>query len=108
MKKLALLCVSVSLTFVVFAQEIQHEAIAINVEVPVNVFNETAESTGGITDSSANIAASFERASDASDNYYLLYYMPREYRADGKFRKIKVRVKDKNFRITHRSGYIAD
>jgi VWFA-related protein len=73
-----------------------------------NVFNEMAESTGGITDSSANIAASFERASNASDNYYLLYYMPREYRADGKFRKIKVRVKNKNYRIMHRAGYIAD
>jgi VWFA-related protein len=73
-----------------------------------NVFNEMAESTGGITDSSANIAASLERASNASDNYYLLYYVPRDYKADGKFRKIDVKVKGKNYRITHRAGYISD
>ena len=71
-------------------------------------FYELAKATGGITDSSANVAASFERAAIASENYYLLYYTPKDYRSDGKFRKIKVKVKGKNYRITHRAGYIAD
>jgi VWFA-related protein len=71
-------------------------------------FNEMAKATGGITDSSANVAASFERAAIASENYYLLYYTPKNYVADGKFRNIKVKVKGKNYRITHRAGYIAD
>ena len=71
-------------------------------------FHEMAEATGGITDSSANVAASFERAAIASENYYLLYYTPKNYVADGRFRNIKVKVKGKNYRVTHRVGYIAD
>ena len=69
---------------------------------------EVAKATGGITDSSANPAASFQKASDASENYYLLYYTPKEFKADGKFRKIKVKVKGKNYKVTHRAGYFAD
>ena len=71
-------------------------------------FHEMAKATGGITDSSANIAASFQRAAISSENYYLLYYRPKNYQADGKFKNIKVKVKGKNYRVTHRAGYIAD
>jgi VWFA-related protein len=69
---------------------------------------EVAKATGGLADSSANPAASFQKASDATANYYLLYYTPKEFKADGKFRNIKVRVKGKNYKITHRAGYFAD
>lgn len=71
-------------------------------------FHEMAKATGGITDSSANIAASFQRAAISSENYYLLYYSPKNYQADGKFKNIKVKVKGKNYRVIHRAGYIAD
>ena len=71
-------------------------------------FSEMAEVTGGLKDSSANASASFKRAVDYSESYYLLYYSPKNYKADGKFKKIKVRVKGKNYRVTHRTGYIAD
>jgi VWFA-related protein len=71
-------------------------------------FKKMAQVTGGITDSSANIAASFQRAAISSENYYLLYYTPKNYQADGKFKNIKVKVKGQNYRITHRAGYIAD
>jgi VWFA-related protein len=77
-------------------------------EETFGAFNEVAEATGGITDSSANIAASFQRAVISSENYYLLYYAPKNYKADGKFRNIKVKVKGKNYKVTHRAGYIAD
>ena len=73
-----------------------------------SAFREVAEATGGITDVSANVAASFERVVEASENYYLLYYTPKNYKADGKFKNIKVKVKGKKYRITHRAGYIAD
>ena len=73
-----------------------------------SAFREMADATGGISDSSANVAASFERAAIASENYYLLYYTPKAYKSDGKFKTIKVRVKGKDYRITHRAGYIAD
>lgn len=71
-------------------------------------FNEMALATGGLSDSSQNPAFLFKQAVAASENYYLLYYAPKNYRTDGKFRKIEVKVKTKGLRITHRAGYIAD
>jgi VWFA-related protein len=71
-------------------------------------FHEVAKATGGLTDSSANPAVSFQKASDASENYYLLYYTPKDFIADGKFRNIKVKIKGKNYKVTHRAGYFAD
>jgi len=71
-------------------------------------FEKIAQVTGGITESSANISWSLNHAVKASENYYLLYYSPKNYQTDGKFKKIKVTVKGKNYRITHRAGYIAD
>jgi VWFA-related protein len=71
-------------------------------------FQEMAEATGGITDSSSNIASSFERAAISSENYYLLYYTPKNYKADGEFKNIEVKIKGKNYMITHRAGYIAN
>jgi hypothetical protein len=71
-------------------------------------FNEAAKATGGLVDSSANPAFSFVKASEALENYYLLYYSPKNYKADGKFKNIKVKVKGKNYKVTHRAGYIAD
>ncbi len=77
-------------------------------EETFGAFNEVAEATGGITDSSANMASSFQRAVISSENYYLLYYAPKNYKADGKFKNIQVKIKGKNYRVTHRAGYIAD
>ncbi len=71
-------------------------------------FKKMAQVTGGIMESSQNIAWSFNQAVKASENYYLLYYKPQNYVIDGKFKKIKVIVKGQNYRVIHRSGYIAD
>lgn len=71
-------------------------------------FREIAQATGGIVDSSANPEFLFQKAGDASENYYLLYYSPQNYKKDGKFREIKVKVKNGNLRITHRAGYFAN
>ena len=71
-------------------------------------FKEIADATGGFTTSSSNAFVSFKSAVDASENYYLLYYTPKDYKSDGKFRNIKVKVKGKNYRILHRAGYLAD
>jgi hypothetical protein len=73
-----------------------------------NTFNEIAKATGGLTESSINVASLLKKAADASENYYLLYYSPKDYKRDGKFRKIEVKVKNKNYRITHRAGYFAN
>jgi len=73
-----------------------------------SAFNEIAGATGGISESSANVNASLKKAAKAAENYYLLYYTPKDFVADGKFRKIEVKVKGKKYKVRHRSGYIAD
>jgi len=73
-----------------------------------SAFMEIAQTTGGTTDSSANAASSFKKAVNAAENYYLLYYRPLNYKEDGKFKNIKVRIKGKNFKVTHRAGYFAE
>ena len=71
-------------------------------------FKEMAEATGGFVDSSSNPVSLFKNALDVSENYYLLYYSPKNYTGDGKFKNIKVRVKNKDYKVTHRSGYFAN
>lgn len=69
---------------------------------------EMARVTGGYAASSANIASAMQKAVEASENYYLLYYRPRDVRNDGRFRRLTVRVRDGAYRISHRQGYIDD
>jgi len=71
-------------------------------------FKQMALATGGLAESSANATWAFKRAVDAFENYYLLYYSPKNYKSDGEFKKIEVRVKNKKFKITHRVGYFAN
>lgn len=69
---------------------------------------EVAKATGGVADTSTNPFASFRKAVTASENYYLLYYSPAAYQADGKFRQIAVKVKRKGCRVSNRAGYFAN
>lgn len=71
-------------------------------------FSQTAQATGGIIDSSQNPAVAFRNAADLTESYYLLYYSPADYKKDGKFKSIIVRVRDKIYDITHRVGYFAN
>jgi hypothetical protein len=71
-------------------------------------FLEMARATGGYAVSSANIAAAMKSAVEASENYYLLYYTPVDYRPDGRFHKVTVKVRNNAYRVSHRLGYIAD
>jgi VWFA-related protein len=71
-------------------------------------FKEMAVATGGLTESTSNPNFALRQAADASGNYYLLYYRPLDYRADGRFQKIEIRVKGEGLKVTHRLGYVAD
>lgn len=73
-----------------------------------SAFNEMAKATGGFTESSFNPDFLMRKAVDASENYYLLYYSPKEYGTDGKFREIEVHVKRSGHRVSHRAGYFAN
>ena len=73
-----------------------------------SAFREMAVATGGYIDSSARADILFKSAVEASENYYLLYYSPSRYINDGQFKEIQVKVKNKKYRIFHRSGYFAN
>jgi len=73
-----------------------------------SAFEQMAEATGGFIDSSADPSQSFRRALNAAENYYLIYYSPKNRSMDGEFRSIRVRIKSGSYRITHRLGYFAD
>ena len=72
-----------------------------------SAFREMAEATGGFISSSYNPVSAFKEALDAAENYYLLYYSPKDYSEEGEFRNIEVRVKNRGFKILHRTGYFA-
>jgi VWFA-related protein len=71
-------------------------------------FREMADATGGLSESTTNPDFAIRKAAEASANYYLLYYRPVDYRADGRFQAIEVRVKGEGLKVTHRLGYVAD
>ncbi len=71
-------------------------------------FRATAMATGGIVDSSTNPSAAFQNALKAGENYYLLYYSPSNYTGDGSYKKIQVKVKNPEYKVTFRQGYISN
>jgi VWFA-related protein len=71
-------------------------------------FKEMARVSGGYAASTANIAQAMKAAVEASENYYLLYYTPSGYKADGRFHTITVKVRALGASVSHRLGYIAD
>ncbi len=104
---------SITINFLFFSKPSDHihgVKMAEHVEDYFSAFDEMSKATGGISVSSANPDFLFRRAGDASQNYYLLYYTPKNYKADGKFKSIKVKLKANrnNCEITHRSGYFAN
>jgi hypothetical protein len=68
-------------------------------------FSEVARSTGGVVDTSQNLADGFKKAVEAAQDYYLLAYIPpRESQSPG-FRKISLRAKNPALEVFHRQGY---
>ncbi len=69
---------------------------------------EIAATTGGWVDSSDNPGLFFQKRVDVLDNYYLLYYSPKDYKADGSFRSIEVKVKKRDYSVSYRKGYFSE
>jgi len=74
----------------------------------LSAFKQMSSATGGLSESSMNPDFLMHKAVEASENYYLLYYSPADYQADGKFRNIDVRIKKPGYRVSHRAGYFAN
>lgn len=70
-------------------------------------FVEMARASGGFYESSYNPEFLFQKAISAAENYYLLYYTPKETIGEGEFRSIQVKVKRPGLRVIHRLGYFA-
>jgi hypothetical protein len=73
-----------------------------------NTFLEVTKATGGLIRTSQNPAAGFKDAVNSTECCYFLFYSPKDYQQDGKFKKIEVRVKNKDYTIKHRTGYYAN
>ena len=71
-------------------------------------FAEMAKASGGFMASSANPDFLFKEAIKASENFYLLYYAPKDYAGDGRFKTIKVRIKGEGYKTVHRLGYFSN
>ena len=71
------------------------------------IFSDVAKATGGIVESSQNLAIGFKKAVEISSQYYLLYYSPVNYIKDGNFKSIEVKVKNQDYSISNRKGYFA-
>jgi hypothetical protein len=66
-----------------------------------------AEATGGVSDTSQNPAASIRSTMRASEAYYLLYYTPKAAVPRGTFLDLTVKVKGRDYKVTHRAGYFS-
>lgn len=73
-----------------------------------SAFREVSRATGGIIDSTSNFESALRKATEATENYYLLYYQPKDYKPDKKFKNIIIKVKGNRYRISHRMGYFAN
>jgi hypothetical protein len=69
-------------------------------------FSAVAQATGGIVDTSQNPAAGIKSALETLNKYYLLYFTPFAEVKDGSFRSIKIRIKDRDYTVVNRQGYI--
>jgi hypothetical protein len=70
--------------------------------------NQLAAQTGGQAFYNTNsIAKAINTAAEEGSNYYALSYTPLNKKTDGAFRKVKVSLAGKKYRLAYRSGYYA-
>jgi VWFA-related protein len=75
---------------------------------PHSGLGELAEGTGGILIGNTNdLTGGFKRIDQDMRNYYMLSYVPKNDRFDGKFRNISVKVKRGGTDVAARKGYYA-
>jgi VWFA-related protein len=70
---------------------------------------ELAQDTGGRAFYDTNgIKEALANALENGENYYTLAYVPEDAKFDGKFRKIQVKLLERNDQLAYRRGYFAD
>ena len=51
------------------------------------------------------LEAVYQQVADELRNQYVIYYTPNNSQRDGRYRAVRVKVKDTNFHVTSRLGY---
>ena len=75
---------------------------------PAAVLGRLAGETGGfLIDNTNDLTSGFARMQQERTTYYLLAYQPTNTSTDGKFRKVKVKVKRSGVTVRARAGYVA-
>jgi VWFA-related protein len=75
---------------------------------PAAVLGRLANETGGfLIDNTNDLASGFARMHQERTTYYLVAYQPTNTSTDGKFRRVKVKVKRSGVTARARSGYVA-
>jgi hypothetical protein len=68
--------------------------------------NQIASGTGGTFYKDTNdLGKAFEELLDATRHYYVLAFEPEALKGPGKYHKLKVRLKGKGYKVSHRVGY---
>jgi len=67
-------------------------------------FTQLARATGGVVDNSQNPYHAFQQGCETAGKYYILYYTPAGSSGTD-YNEIEVRIKDPDYRVTHRGGY---
>jgi hypothetical protein len=102
---------SIGIHFLFISEPVPHVPGLIFREKSEDVYaalREMAVATGGFFEASANPSSLLKDAVDSAENYYLLYYSPQNTVRDGRFRRITVKVKNRDCRVSYRQGYIAN
>jgi VWFA-related protein len=74
-----------------------------------DTLNQIAADTGGKVFFNSNaIEEAIATATEQGSNYYTLSYTPANRNYNGKFRKIKVALAERGYRLNYRPGYFAD
>jgi Ca-activated chloride channel family protein len=72
------------------------------------VLGRLAKETGGfLIDNTNDLTSGFARMQQERTTYYLLGYQPTNTAADGKFRRVTVKVKRPRVTVRARPGYLA-
>jgi hypothetical protein len=67
-----------------------------------------AKATTGTASISQNPFYGFKKIIKESEMYYIIYYTPIEYKKDGSFRAIEIKVNDNDLNLSYRSGYFSE
>jgi VWFA-related protein len=72
------------------------------------LFSQIASATGGISETTQSPLAEVRDALKAAETYYLLSFAPTPGAGAGEFKTISIKVKEKNYKVQSRRGFITN